>query len=249
MSNFSKEKDYIKNEYARYWIKARREKYGCTDYDYALLDHLDREIIGSKLVSCLDVCCGSGFPFGEHLIHKTRYLGIDLSALLIEEAKKAYGDSHFVVGDAEALEFKDNTFDVTLCFHSMFFIPNYMAAIDEMIRVTKPQGTIIFELMNDRCPFNIKNLKKLEFEATGVGKAFRITKNIVKMALQIGTPKWSDAVHLRLNSVTNVLSHLRQLNVVELTTYSVSLEKLHFENGISNITKFPKVLIQLKKGS
>ena len=46
LSNFSRQKDYIKNEYARYWLKARCEKYGCTDYDHALLGHLVREVIG-----------------------------------------------------------------------------------------------------------------------------------------------------------------------------------------------------------
>ena len=64
----------------RYWLKARREIYGCTDYDYALLDYLEREVTSSDMI--LDICCGAGFPFGEHLIDRSIYLGIDLSPLL-----------------------------------------------------------------------------------------------------------------------------------------------------------------------
>ena len=59
MSNFSRQKDYLKKEYARYWLKARREKYGCTDYGYTLLSHLDQEVTGNKLVSRLDIRCGN----------------------------------------------------------------------------------------------------------------------------------------------------------------------------------------------
>ena len=117
----------------------------------------------------LDICCGAGFPFGEHLIDRSIYLGIDLSPLLIEDAKNAYGDKYFSVGNAEDLDFEDNTFDVTICFHSMWLIPNYMKAIAEMIRVTKPNGAIIFDLMNDKFPNNIKELRQIEFEVIRFG--------------------------------------------------------------------------------
>ena len=236
----------MKGEYARYWLKARREIYGCTDYDYALLDYLEREVTSSDMI--LDICCGAGFPFGEHLIDRSIYLGIDLSPLLIEDAKNAYGDKYFSVGNAEDLDFEDNTFDVTICFHSMWLIPNYMKAIAEMIRVTKPNGAIIFDLMNDKFPNNIKELRQIEFESSGLGKAFRIAKNIVKLISRTGTPKWSNVVHQRPNNITEVLTKIQHLDVVEVTTYSDRLERLNFEKAQTDITEFSKILIHLKKG-
>ena len=81
-----------------------------------------------------------------------------------------------------------------------------------------------------------------------MGKAFRIAKNIVKLISRTGTPKWSNVVHQRPNNITEVLTKIQHLDVVEVTTYSDRLERLNFEKAQTDITEFSKILIHLKKG-
>ena len=49
---------------------------------------------------------------------------------------------HFEVGDAQALKFKDGSFDNTLALLVMNFIPDHNKAVAEMRRVTRAQGTV-----------------------------------------------------------------------------------------------------------
>jgi SAM-dependent methyltransferase len=49
---------------------------------------------------------------------------------------------HFEVGDAQALKFKDASFDNTLALFVMNFIPDHNKAVAEMRRVTRAQGII-----------------------------------------------------------------------------------------------------------
>jgi SAM-dependent methyltransferase len=49
---------------------------------------------------------------------------------------------HFEVGDAQALKFKDASFDNTLALFVMNFIPDHNKAVAEMRRVTRAQGIV-----------------------------------------------------------------------------------------------------------
>ena len=71
-------------------------------------------------------------------------VGIDPSAAFIAYAQKNAKSTraHFEVGDAQALKFKDASFDQTLALLVMNFIPDHGKAIAEMRRVTRPQGTV-----------------------------------------------------------------------------------------------------------
>ena len=112
-------------------------------------------------------------------------------------------------------------------------------------------GTNLINLFLKKTKFDIISLdnyssstKKNHIKNNRVKYIKGHTKNIAKLILLTGTPKWSDAVHLRPNSVTDVLTKIKRLNVVEATIYSELLEKLSFENAHTNITEFPKILIQ-----
>jgi SAM-dependent methyltransferase len=71
-------------------------------------------------------------------------VGIDPSAGFIADAQNNARSTraHFAVGDAQALKFKDASFDNTLSLLAMNFIPNPDKAIGEMRRVTRPQGIV-----------------------------------------------------------------------------------------------------------
>jgi len=74
----------------------------------------------------------------------SRVVGIDRSEPFVAVARARHLDGRlrFEVGDAQRLQFGDASFDRTLSLLILNFIPDPGQALDEMIRVTRPGGTI-----------------------------------------------------------------------------------------------------------
>jgi SAM-dependent methyltransferase len=70
--------------------------------------------------------------------------GIDPSAMFVEAASHRCSSPRlrFQVGDAQALEFRDASFDATLSLLALNFIPDPRKALGEMIRVTRVGGVV-----------------------------------------------------------------------------------------------------------
>ena len=94
----------------------------------------------------LDVGTGTGALASalEAATTSSEIVGIDPSADFISYAKKNVksGRASFEVGDAQALRFKDASFDQTMALLVMNFVPDHNKAIVEMRRVTRPQGVV-----------------------------------------------------------------------------------------------------------
>ena len=73
-----------------------------------------------------------------------RVTGVDPSRAYVQYARaRGHGERvRFQVGDAQALELPDATFDRTVSLLVMNFIPDPAKALREMIRVTRPGGVI-----------------------------------------------------------------------------------------------------------
>jgi SAM-dependent methyltransferase len=73
-----------------------------------------------------------------------RITGIDPSRAYVDHAQRATADGRvrFEVGDAQRMRFADATFDRTVSLLVLNFIPDRDRALREMIRVTRPGGTI-----------------------------------------------------------------------------------------------------------
>ena len=74
----------------------------------------------------------------------SRVVGIDVTEPYVAYARARHSRPliAFEVGDAQKLRFATDTFDRTLSLLVVNFIPDPARALDEMIRVTKPGGTI-----------------------------------------------------------------------------------------------------------
>jgi SAM-dependent methyltransferase len=74
----------------------------------------------------------------------TRVVGVDLSPEYVAQASSQNTDARvrFEVGDAGALRLPDAAFDTTLSLLVLNFVPDRQRALSEMIRVTKPGGTV-----------------------------------------------------------------------------------------------------------
>jgi demethylmenaquinone methyltransferase/2-methoxy-6-polyprenyl-1,4-benzoquinol methylase len=99
---------------------------------------------GSKI---LDVATGTGkqaFAFGER---GYEVVGIDLSEDMLKVANKKNRHRHvrFVVADATKMPFEANYFDVScisFALHDMP-LPIREKVLEEIVRVTKPEGTVV----------------------------------------------------------------------------------------------------------
>ena len=94
----------------------------------------------------LDVACGSGNLALFAARKGADVTGIDIAANLIESAKKraaAEGlDIKFEQGDAEAMPYEDDSFDLVMTMFGAMFAPRPDVTASELVRVCKPGGRI-----------------------------------------------------------------------------------------------------------
>ncbi|MDH5634741.1 MAG: methyltransferase domain-containing protein [Candidatus Bathyarchaeota archaeon] len=94
----------------------------------------------------LDAGCGTGLLF-EHVVRKARLIiGADISRGILREAKrktKALGNLALVLADADNMPFYDQIFDVVFAITLLQNMPNPLATINEVKRISKSNGTIV----------------------------------------------------------------------------------------------------------
>ncbi|TDR93479.1 phosphatidylethanolamine/phosphatidyl-N-methylethanolamine N-methyltransferase [Enterovirga rhinocerotis] len=96
----------------------------------------------------LEVGVGTGISL-EQYPRTMRVFGIDLSDPMLDKARqrvKEQGLRHvegLAVGDAERLDFADDSFDVVVAQYVVTAVPNPEVALDEFVRVVRPEGEII----------------------------------------------------------------------------------------------------------
>jgi len=117
------------------------------------LEWLDRAIIGRYRQArfgdvdgrVLDVACGTGTNF-QYLPDGVDLFGIDISPEMLANAGKQLAeqgmDGTLREMDAQDLEFPDDSFDAVISALSTCTFPDPVAALREMNRVCKPEGTI-----------------------------------------------------------------------------------------------------------
>jgi len=98
----------------------------------------------------LDVACGTGISTLE-LVEacggRGRFVGIDISEGMLgvargSAAERGLENVDFRRGDAEALDFPDDAFDVVICNMSLQFFQDKARALREMHKVLKPGGRL-----------------------------------------------------------------------------------------------------------
>jgi len=94
----------------------------------------------------LDVACGSGNMTLAAARLGAVATGVDYVGSLLERAAERAAaerlDAAFAFGDAEDLPFADASFDATTSVMGAMFAPDHERAAAELVRVTRPGGTI-----------------------------------------------------------------------------------------------------------
>jgi ubiquinone/menaquinone biosynthesis C-methylase UbiE len=119
---------------------------------YKRADWLEKKLLKEMLDTLghseklLEIGCGTG--------HFTRWLnsmglecyGLDLSHLMLKEAKKLWPNGSLLQGESSCLPFKDKSFDVVAFIACLEYMPDITQVIEEAARVSR-KG-IIIGLMN-----------------------------------------------------------------------------------------------------
>ena len=99
----------------------------------------------------LDLGCGSGRLYQLFEGLSISYVGVDQSDGQIDMARKNYPEVKFEVAEMQVLPFTDNEFDIIYCIATFHHLPDEktrLKALNEMKRVLKPKGQIIFTNWN-----------------------------------------------------------------------------------------------------
>jgi len=121
-------KKNTKNSQKEYDIMHKKYFGGPKDGSYEILASIAK---GNKTV---DIACGEGII--ERLAPQT--VGVEFSLNALKKAKNQ-GAKYLVLADAQALPFKDNSFDISISAGSLEHFQNPQKAILEMARVSKIQ--------------------------------------------------------------------------------------------------------------
>jgi SAM-dependent methyltransferase len=68
---------------------------------------------------------------------------VDLDPSMVDFARARKGQAEYRLGDAHQLPFDDGWFDIVTCHFVLMWCRNASRAVQEMVRVTKPGGTVL----------------------------------------------------------------------------------------------------------
>lgn len=91
----------------------------------------------------LDLAAGTGTSANDYALAGAQVVACDFSIGMMQEGKRRYPDLQFVAGDATALPFADDAFDVVTISYGLRNVNDTLAALRQMYRVTKPGGRIV----------------------------------------------------------------------------------------------------------
>ncbi len=98
----------------------------------------------------LDVACGPG-ALVLAMASKVRYAyGMDLTPQMLRLARqfqveKQIGNAAFICGEGERIPYADGTFDLVSCQYAFHHITRPELVLQEMLRVTKPEGRVFVD--------------------------------------------------------------------------------------------------------
>lgn len=152
----------------RYYQLAQK---GSSEFAHPAMKALTRSIKQSDRV--LDVGCGEGTRLAG-IVQKTgikNACGTDANTLAMKLAQKRYPMLSFTQANAELLPYKKDTFDLTYSAYVFEHLTNPKQVFAEMIRVTKPGGTVVVIAPNFGAP-NRRSPNSIEPKITKLLKGF-----------------------------------------------------------------------------
>jgi demethylmenaquinone methyltransferase/2-methoxy-6-polyprenyl-1,4-benzoquinol methylase len=91
----------------------------------------------------LDLACGTGDIAFQLAERGARTVGLDVTIRMLQLARRRQRSVSFVTGDMMALPFPDGAFDVVTTGYGLRNVPAIEAALGEVRRVLRPEGTLL----------------------------------------------------------------------------------------------------------
>jgi SAM-dependent methyltransferase len=145
-----------------------------TRYDYAASLAAGRQV--------LEIGCGAGQGFGLLIAKGASLVGGDHSMPLLQSARAHYGSRVPLARlSADALPFRDATFDIVLIFEAAYYVPNLDRAFDQVRRILRPGGILVVVSANPerpdfiRSPHSVRYHTADEFRVALEGRQFIVS--------------------------------------------------------------------------
>lgn len=120
--------------------------YGMSSQRFNALVGIIDNNLNNKLI--LDVGCAKGY-FGKALIKKgARVVGIDISKIVVKEAKKILTDAKIVDLNTDKLPFKNKEFDIVVASEIIEHLLSPVDVLKDLNRVLKVDGELIISTPN-----------------------------------------------------------------------------------------------------
>lgn len=136
----------------------------------------------------IDVGCGTGDLVRAMALEGARVTGIDTLGML-EKAKEhaPAANEEYLPGSAEKLPFKNKTADVIVYFASLHHVPmeKMDKAIQEMYRVLKPGGTVVFLEPVPKPGSYFELTRLVEDEREVQRHAYKVIKGAVALGMEM----------------------------------------------------------------
>lgn len=138
----------IKTAEVEFWNKVANERiyaaFDRNEYEEFIDESLGKDLTGMKVI---DIGSASGVSAALFAARGATVYGIDISPSLIEQSKSLWPEYehllNFNVGDAESLEFDDNTIDACFFGGVLHHFPEKENVYKEVFRVLKNNGVMI----------------------------------------------------------------------------------------------------------
>ena len=120
-------------------------------------NYLKNELKERKKI--LDIGCGIGYF--EEMLPELNIIGLDNSKEMLEEARKSSGKK-FLFGNAENLDFPEESFDGAFMVTTLEFLDDYKKVVDELVRVLEPKGKFVAMILNPESEYFKSHMHKAD---------------------------------------------------------------------------------------
>ncbi|WP_346939169.1 MerR family transcriptional regulator [uncultured Clostridium sp.] len=152
----------------------------------------------------LEVGCGNGVLWTKNMDNLHESIDVTLTEIcedMINEAKLNFGNDskrfNFIITDLTSLPFNDNSFDVVIANHILFFMKDIDLALAEISRVVKPDGVVYCSTIGSN------HLKELQELMLSFSSSIRIYED--KLSSKFGLENGEKILNRYFNKVEKVL--------------------------------------------